>query len=164
MSVRVLRAVLVALIVAGAAAVVRAATVPIRRNGRMDLVNSASASPTSAVRETAYDSLLAAARHRPLFRPDRRPPALAFDPGGTQPAGGEPAPSAQPRPQLAVSGIVWGAEPAAIVDGLPGAEGSVVLRRGEASGGIRVRRIELGRVILSGLDTTWTLPVRNPWR
>ena len=77
---------------------------------------------------------------------------------------GESAPPPTARPTLALSGIVWGAEPAAIVEGMPGAEGSTVLRRGDASSGIRVKRIERSRVVLVGRDTSWVLEVREPWR
>ncbi|MGH7526894.1 MAG: hypothetical protein ACREMX_09340 [Gemmatimonadales bacterium] len=68
-----------------------------------------------------------------------------------------------PKPALAVSGIVWGPEPAALVEGVPGVEGSTVLRRGDSAAGFRVVRIEGERVVIRGMDTTWTLMVRNPW-
>jgi hypothetical protein len=31
-------------------------------------------------------------------------------------------------------------------------------------GPLRVRRIERERVVIAGLDTVWTLTVREPWR
>jgi hypothetical protein len=153
-----------ALIAAGAAAVVRAATVPIIQGERMDSVRASAAPWRAPEPDSAVDGLVAEALRRPLFRPARRPAALGFDPGrAMQAASGESAPPAE-RPPLALSGIVWGAEPAAIVEGMPGAEGSTVLRRGESSSGIRVARIERARVVLVGRDTSWTLEVREPWR
>ncbi|MGH7526485.1 MAG: hypothetical protein ACREMX_07250 [Gemmatimonadales bacterium] len=69
-----------------------------------------------------------------------------------------------PIPALAISGIVWGMEPAAVVEGVPGVEGSVVLRRGESAAGLRVVRIDRERVVIRGMDTTWRLVVREPWK
>jgi len=68
-----------------------------------------------------------------------------------------------PKPQLQLSGILWGPEPAALVLGMPGEEGEVVLHRGERRGGIRVASIDPDRVRLEGMDTTWTLTIRRPW-
>jgi hypothetical protein len=60
-------------------------------------------------------------------------------------------------------GIVWGREPAAVIEGLPGVEGPRVVRRGDNVGALRVRDIVQDRVIVVGLDTTWTLKLRVPW-
>lgn len=105
--------------------------------------------------------LIALARRTTPFRLDRKPPAERY---GAPPAPIAPPPPAVPKPQLTLSGILWGAEPAAIVEGVPGQEAPVVLRQGESVGPLRVVRIEVGRVVLRGLDTTWTLTVREPWR
>jgi hypothetical protein len=151
-------------IAGGAAAVAWAATVPITQEGRMDAEQAPAARAPAPPPDTA-DSLLADALRRPLFRPGRRPAAVGFDPArSAQAVPGESPPPLPARPTLALSGIVWGAEPAAIVEGIPGAEGSTVLRRGEASSGIRVTRIERSRVVLVGRDTSWVLEVREPWR
>ena len=159
------RIVVLALIAAGIVAIACAGTVPITEGGRMDLARASSAASRAPGRDPADDSLAAAALRRPLFRLARRPAALGFDPArAAQASSGESAPLAAERPPLALSGIVWGAEPAAIVEGMPGAEGSTVMRRGERSNGIRVARIERARVVLVGRDTSWTLEVREPWR
>ncbi len=94
------------------------------------------------------------------FRPARVPAAVAFDP---DPAPADPAPPPEPRPQLVLSGIVWGTRPAAIIEGLPGTAETRLVQPGEAIGAIRVRRIERDRVVLTGMDTTWVLRVREPW-
>jgi hypothetical protein len=152
------------LIAAGAAAIAWAATVPITEEGRMDAVRAPAARLAAPPPDTA-DGLMADALRRPLFRPARRPAAVGFDPARSEAAAsGESAPPPVERPSLALSGIVWGAEPAAILEGMPGAEGSTVLRRGDASSGIRVTRIERSRVVLVGRDTSWVLEVREPWR
>ena len=122
-------------IAAGVAAVAWAATVPITQEGRMDAAR-ASAARAPAPRPDTGDGLVADALRRPLFRPARRRAAGGFDPARSAAAAGEGAPPPVERPSLALSGIVWGAEPAAIVEGMPGAEGSTVLRRGDAASGL----------------------------
>jgi hypothetical protein len=62
---------------------------------------------------------------------------------------------------LSLAGIMMGAEPAALVDGLPGTEGTRVLRTGEHVGDFVVRQIAPDRVVIVGRDTTWTLRVRT---
>jgi hypothetical protein len=109
------------------------------------------------------DSLVSEAARRPMFRADRRRAKVAFDPSSVVTVA-EAAPPPVPRPQLSLSGIIWGTEPVAIVEGVPGADGSRVLRRGQEVSGVRVVRIERERVTLAGADTTWTLQVRDPWR
>jgi len=94
-----------------------------------------------------------------VFRLRRRPAGTSYDPLRGAVSDAPPA----PRPQLALSGIVWGAEPAAIIEGLPGIDGPRVLRRGESVAGLRVRDITRERVTVVGLDTTWILKVKISW-
>ena len=154
----------VGLALAGAAAVVRAATAPITQGEPMDSTRLSASTSHPVAPDPAPDTLVAAAARRPLFRPTRRPAAVRFDPARQDQAASEASAPRVERPALALSGILWGTEPAAILEGLPGTDGSTVLRRGETVGGIRVTRIEQGRVVLVGRDTTWRLEVRNPWR
>jgi hypothetical protein len=108
------------------------------------------------------DSLVRLVVSRTPFRARRRPAAVRFDPTpATQPSELQ---TNTPKPTLSLSGIVWGAEPTAVVQGLPGVEGSKVVRRGDVIGGIRVSRIDRSRIWLSGLDTTWTLALKEPWK
>jgi hypothetical protein len=110
--------------------------------------------------ETPADSLLRIVVDHDVFRMSRTPALLAFN---SAPPEAVPTEVPPPKPQLLLTGIVWGTDPGAIVEGLPGIEGSRVLRVGETSGGIRVRRITKQNVTLAGLDTTWVLQVRKPW-
>lgn len=106
------------------------------------------------------DSLtLAIVGHDP-FRLSRSAAAIAYSLVPPEAVYIEPPP---PKPQLVLTGIIWGDEPSAIVEGLPGVEGARLLRAGEASGGVRVRRITRQNVSLVGMDTTWVLEVRKPW-
>ena len=51
-----------------------------------------------------------------------------------------------------------------MVEGIPGVEGSRVLRVGDVVSGLKVKRIEADRVVIVGMDTTWVLKVREPWK
>lgn len=104
------------------------------------------------------DSLAAVAATRNPFRAARAPAPLAFDPVMSRDA---PPPPTTPRPPLRLVGIALGADSAALIEGLPGIEGTRVLRVGEAAAGYTVRRIEEKSVRITGPDTTWTLTVRG---
>jgi hypothetical protein len=106
------------------------------------------------------DSLVQAVVDHDPFRLTRSPAAIAYSSVQVEAAYVEPAP---PKPQLVLTGIVWGDEPSAIVEGLPGIEGARLLRPGEPIGGIRIRRITRQDVTLVGMDTSWVLQVRKPW-
>jgi hypothetical protein len=69
-----------------------------------------------------------------------------------------------PKPALALLGLIAGAEPTAVIEGLPGVEGSRVVRVGDVVSGVRVVRIGVDHVRLVGMDTVWVLKVREPWR
>jgi type II secretory pathway component PulC len=125
---------------------------------RAERTRVAAASP----RSMAPDSVgTLVTRHDP-FRMTRRPSAAVYDP--VQLA--QPATPPAPKPALALVGIVWdsGRDPTALLEGLPGVDGPRALRQGETIGGLRVKRINPDRVVITGLDTTWTLTVREPWR
>jgi hypothetical protein len=106
------------------------------------------------------DSLTAIVVEGDLFRISREPAELPYQLTPPDPL---PAEMPPPKPQLLLSGIVWGDEPNALVEGLPGVDGVQVLRAGESSGAIRVKRITRTEVTLVGMDTTWVLQVRKPW-
>ena len=99
---------------------------------------------------------------RDPFRVTRRPAAVLYDPVRIS----QPAIPAPQKPALALVGIVWdsGKDPTALVEGIPGADGPRPVRRGETIAGLRVKAIKQDRVLITGLDTTWTLTVREPWR
>jgi hypothetical protein len=106
------------------------------------------------------DSIVRLVVTRTPFRSARRPAPVAFDPNPST----QPEAPATPRPTPVLTGIVWSADPTAVIQGLPGIEGSKVVRRGDVIGGIRISRIERERVQVTGLDTSWTLRVREPWK
>ncbi len=118
--------------------------------------------PSQAVpRLYPTDSLGRVTVARDLFRSTRRPAALAYDPQRAA----APADVAQPpKPALVLVGLVAGGEATAVIEGIPGIEGSRVMRVGDIVSGLRLERIEADRVVIVGMDTTWVLKVREPWR
>jgi hypothetical protein len=110
----------------------------------------------------AAESLGRPAVARDPFRFARRPVAVAYDP---MRIGQAPVPT-PPKPMLMLVGIVWdgGKDPTALLEGLPGTDGPRSLRTGEVVNALHVKRIDRDRVVIVGLDTTWTLTVREPWK
>jgi len=146
-------------LVSGVVAVIGSVAV---RVVRLAAVSSPRPRPTLAVASGPYpaDSFARAAAVRDLFRVGRRPGSVAYDPS----RGAAPIPDGPPKPQLAVTGIVWGEEPEAVLQGLPTSTGPRVVRVGDVVGGVTIQRIDAGRVVAVGFDTTWTLTVREPWK
>jgi hypothetical protein len=95
---------------------------------------------------------------RDLFRPDRLPAPVPFDP--LAPGGGAaPVPAPPPRPTLVLVGLVLGSPRAALIRGLDGTPEARLLAEGEEWAGLRVLRVLPDAVVLkSGRDT-----VRLAW-
>lgn len=110
------------------------------------------------------DSIARAATHaaeNDPFRLDQHPSSVAYDPaleGMPQPDMVRP-----PRPTLVLRGIIGGPPWSAIVEGVPGRSGSVLLRRGDTLSGLTIRAVGRDTVILKGSDTTWRLGVQRAW-
>ncbi len=120
-------------------------------------VLSPTLTPPGSLREAA--SALVA---KDPFRFDRHPASVPFrtDLQGAAP----PPPPKPPRPALALSGIVGGPPWEALVDGIPGRDGAVLVRKGDVIGELRVRSVGPDSVVIQGADTTWRLGVRKPWQ
>ncbi len=97
---------------------------------------------------------------RDPFRVERRPVLPAYDPLRLA----EQLAPPPPRPVLILAGVIDGAEPSAVIEGLPGVEGSRVMRVGDVVSGLQIKQIRSGRVVIAGMDTTWVLEVREPWK
>jgi hypothetical protein len=61
-------------------------------------------------------------------------------------------------------GVMEGLDPSAVIEGLPGVDGARVVRVGDVIGPLAVNKVGAGRVVITGLDTTWVLEVREPWK
>ncbi len=109
--------------------------------------------------EDGSEALLHAAARGTPFRIAHQAPVVRF---GSLPAPSAVLPSIS-RPHPVLTGLLWGRSPLVLLEGIPGHEGAVVLSRGDTAGGIRVGRIARDQVTLTGMDTSWTLTVRQPW-
>jgi len=149
-----------AVVVTGAGAMLLAAvgpvvSVPTPGPSRFTTPFHASARPYAA------DSLARLAVSSDVFRATRGASSLAYDP---QRAAAPVEVTQPPKPVLTLLGLVAGAEPTAVIEGLLGVEGSRVVRVGDAVAGIKVQSIAGDHVRLVGMDTVWVLRVREPWK
>lgn len=137
---------------------------------RVPAVRAAAEQPAPEAVRTPRGRLSVAARVVSAgdpFRLDRVPAPLG--PVPTMPMGMMPGmppayvPPKPPPPPLLVSGIVgppWGA----VLEGVPGQQGGVLVHAGTRLGDLRVRSVTRERVVIVGPDTTWNLSVRKPWQ
>lgn len=98
------------------------------------------------------------------FRLDRRPPDLTYQPeseGVPMPLSEQPPPF---RPPLALAGVLGGPPWEAVIEGVPGREAGVLVRRGDELGELRVTTVGPERVVIRGADTTWVLTLKRPWQ
>lgn len=96
------------------------------------------------------------------FRLSRRPSTVAYR-AQLEGIPASPPVAKAPKPLLALAGIVGGPPWQALIDGLPGRTGTVVVRSGESIGDLRVRSVRQDAVIVADADTTWHLTVRRAW-
>lgn len=156
-----MRALLVAASLLGVAAAVLGLTMPLTATESAVVMNLEDDAPSGkSMTASKLGSLVRLVILRTPFRASRKPAMVAFDPNPPAPA----AASTAAKPVLALSGIVWSGDPTAVIQGLPGIEGSKVVRRGDVVAGFRISRIDRDRVWVTGFDTTWTLAVREPWK
>lgn len=108
------------------------------------------------------ESLAAVVIARDPFRVGHRPAGAAYDPTQADAVDAPPP----PKPTLTVLGIIWdgGQDPTALLVGLPTVDGVRPVRQGEVYGPLRITRIAVHEVRVTGLDTVWTLTVHEPWR
>jgi len=121
--------------------------------------SDSSAQTNSSSNRIATESVTAIVSRDP-FRIGRRPTLPAYDP---QRLAEQLAPP-PPKPTLLLVGVVNGSEPSAVIEGLPGVEGSRVVRQGDVVAGLQIKQISNSRVVIVGMDTTWVLEVREPWK
>ncbi|HEX6809096.1 MAG TPA: hypothetical protein VF118_14005 [Gemmatimonadaceae bacterium] len=95
------------------------------------------------------------------FRLDRKPATVAYGAPDTI-AAHVAAQAAVARPPLVLVGIV-GPPWRALVNGIPGHDGSTVIRAGQTVAGLRVGAITATTTTITGMDTTWRLTVKRTW-
>lgn len=96
-----------------------------------------------------------------LFRSDRVS-ATESEPEARAPSGQPPVPP-NARPQLSLRGLVGGPPWDAIIDGIPGRDGPVVLRSGQPTAGFTLHRVRHDTAIIHSPDTIWKLTLRRTW-
>ena len=92
------------------------------------------------------------------FRLDRRPAMVRFG-AAPQPT----RPGSTPRPLALVLTGTFGPPWQGVIEGIPGKQGPVLVREGEAFGELRIRSVRRDTVVVQGADTVWKLTVRRPW-
>lgn len=147
-------------VLSGGGAVLWAAVAPAVTGPQAGPPRPSMPSPASSP-SYAVDSLGRAAIARDVFRPARRPAVIRYD--LQRPAAPVEANQA-PKPALALLGLVAGPDATAVIEGFPGVEGVRVVRVGDVVAGLRVKLIGSDRVTIVGVDTTWVLKVREPWK
>lgn len=116
-------------------------------------------SQPAAITHANPDSLRAAIAARNLFRPARRSAGTRLDPRA--PAVDTPERATPQKPLLRLVGIAIGPDSAALLEGIPGIEGTRVARRGERIGELLVTNVGIHTVTVAGYDTTWVLTLRR---
>lgn len=96
------------------------------------------------------------------FRLDRVPAPLTPGAPAVDPAQAY-TPPPPPRPAFAVTGIV-GPPWRALLEGVPGQEGALLVEAGTRLGEFRIRSVTQTQVVVAGADTVWRLSVRKPWQ
>jgi hypothetical protein len=74
-----------------------------------------------------------------------------------------PSSPPQRRPRLVLRGVLGGPPWDAVIEGIPGREGAVVMRAGQTLAGVTVRAVHRDTVLARGFDTTWTLTLGRSW-
>jgi len=128
---------------------------------RLPAVADSAIAPTtpSMVAKISPESVVAIQSRDP-FRIGRRPVLPAYDPMRLAEQQAPPP----PRPTLVLDGVMDGNPASAVVEGLPGVEGPRVVRVGDVVGGLSIKEVAKARVVITGMDTTWVLQVREPWK
>lgn len=159
MNTRMLRACLALVASLGLVTVVRLAAWPVVRVTLPPGDFASAARPGLPQTRVVAESIAAIVGHDP-FRAGRRALLPAYDPLRLSEQLAPPL----PRPTLLLVGVVDGPNPSAVIEGLPGVEGSRVVRVGDVVGGFSIKKVLHGQVVISGMDTTWVLEVREPWK
>jgi hypothetical protein len=151
-------------IVASVAAIAAGAHV-VRSPSKLPSMRSARAAHTqdAGVPAAWPDSAMRHAVAAAPFRLRRVLTSVRYDPVKAA-APAAPAVPRTPRPVLVLSGILWSGTPVAAIEGIPGADGSRLLSKGDTIAGLRIRRISRTDVVVTGFDTTWVLTIREVWR
>ena len=108
---------------------------------------------------TKPDDQLRAILAGDVFRRERAAPDSVIAP----PTPATPKPLPPPKPRLVLRGIVGGPPWNAILEGVPGHDGSYVVTTGDSVAGLKIRSVRRDGATIRGMDTTWILKLgRTP--
>jgi hypothetical protein len=127
------------------------------RPGILPAVETAPARPSTDSLESAVEDIA----DRNLFRPERASAEVPAQ-GPSPIQMGMPVPPST-KPRLVLRGVIGGPAWEAIIEGIPGHDGSVVLRAGQSVGGVTLRSVRKDTAYARGFDTTWALPLARSW-
>lgn len=117
-------------------------------------------SPNATASPDSFAELATRIVNGDVFRVDRKPAAVPYRIGSDS-TPSTPPPPPVPKPVLTLVGIVGGPPWAALIDGVPLHEGSVLVHAKDTVGGLRVREISAEQVTITGLDTVWHLTTNH---
>ena len=132
---------------------------PATRPALLAAVGVAPARATPDSLESAVEEIAS----RNLSRPERTSAEQQPHAGPSMAMAMMPQPPSS-KPRLVLRGVLGGPPWDAIIEGIPGREGSVVLRAGQSLGGVTVRAARRDTVWARGFDTTWTLTLARTWQ
>jgi hypothetical protein len=95
------------------------------------------------------------------FRLDRKPAAVSYRSAGDTSVPIAPAAPPIPKPALALVGIVGGPPWAALVNGIPAHDATMLVRARDTLGGLRIATVSGDGVTITGLDTVWHLTTKR---
>lgn len=125
-----------------------------------DVATAFPALPLEPIDPDALDKAADAIARNDPFRFEHQPSGVPYT---VQAEGAAPPPPAPPKPKIALVGIIGGPPWEALVEGIPGRDGSVVVRQGETIGALQFTSIRRDTVVVRGADTTWKLTLRRAW-
>jgi hypothetical protein len=128
---------------------------------RANLLPTIPAAPPRATADS-LESAVEVIANLNLFRPERTSAEQHESAQPTTAMGMPQPPSTKPR--LVLRGLLGGPPWDAIIEGIPGREGSVVLRAGQSLDGVTVRAVRQDTAWARGFDTTWTLTLSRSWQ
>jgi hypothetical protein len=109
--------------------------------------------PKAMVSAKSEDDQLRAIFAGDLFRRERTAPDAVV----SAPAPATTRPPAPPKPRLVLRGLVGGPPWNAILEGVPGHDGSYVVSTGDSVAGLKIRSVRRDGATIRGMDTTWIL-------
>jgi len=139
-----------------------ATAIPVSAIEQSDTKPPRAAAAAAGTDTVALATFVTRLRLRDPFRLDRKPAEVRYNPWepvtGTTPA---PKPA---KPALTLAGLLGGPPWNALVEGIPGREGGVLVQLGDSANGVRFVALRGDTVVLAGFDTTWSLTARRAWR